>query len=142
MSNMPFMMDSADFFLLHSHENQSKLVWQNGWVEILTFSLVSRKFLAMRNITLQSLDTYYVIILFLTTYTPRLYDCSYCRPKLLIEYCKNLFTKQYRLMQTISNTIKIVFLSTASIKGSAEFCWYTMKHGLLKSYLNFPTFRN
>ena len=40
--------------LLHSHKNQSKFVWFNGWVKILTFSLVSRKFLAMRNITLYS----------------------------------------------------------------------------------------
>ena len=42
------------FFLLHSHENQPKFTWQNGWVEILMFTLVSRKFLAMRNIALYS----------------------------------------------------------------------------------------
>ena len=42
------------FFLLHSHENQPKFIWQNGWVKILMFSLVSRKFLAMRNIALYS----------------------------------------------------------------------------------------
>ena len=43
----------CDFFcLLHSHKNQSKFIWQKGWVEILMFCLVSRKFLAMRNITL------------------------------------------------------------------------------------------
>ena len=41
-------------FFLHSHENQSKFIWYNGWVDILMFSLVSRKFLAMRNITLYS----------------------------------------------------------------------------------------
>ena len=41
-------------FLLHSHENQSKFIWQNGWGEILMFSLVSRKFLGMRNIALYS----------------------------------------------------------------------------------------
>ena len=45
-----------NFFLLHSHENQSKFIWQTGWVEILTFSLVSSKFLAMRNKTLYSVD--------------------------------------------------------------------------------------
>ena len=44
------------FFLLDSHENQSKFVWYNGWVEILMFSLVSRKFLAMRNIVLYSVS--------------------------------------------------------------------------------------
>ena len=43
-----------NFFLLHSHENQSKFLWQTGWVEILTFSLVSKKFLAMCNKTLYS----------------------------------------------------------------------------------------
>ena len=42
------------FFLLHFYKNQSKFVWQNGWVEILMFSLVSRKFLGVRNITLYS----------------------------------------------------------------------------------------
>ena len=42
------------FFLLHTHENQLKFIWQNGWVEILTFSLVFRKFLAVRNIALYS----------------------------------------------------------------------------------------
>ena len=46
------------FFLLDSYENQSKFVWYNGWVKILMFSLVSRKFLAMRNITLCSVPNY------------------------------------------------------------------------------------
>ena len=41
-------------FLLHPHENQSQIVWYNGWDLILMFSLVSSKFLAMRNITLYS----------------------------------------------------------------------------------------
>ena len=40
-----FFFFKKKFFLLHSHENQSKFIWQNGWVKILTFSLVSRKFL-------------------------------------------------------------------------------------------------
>ena len=35
-------------------ENQSKFIWKNGWVEILMFSLVFRKFLAMYNNTLYS----------------------------------------------------------------------------------------
>ena len=38
----------------HKNENQSKFIGQKGWVEILMFSLVSSKFLAMRNITLYS----------------------------------------------------------------------------------------
>ena len=46
-----------DFFfvMLHSHENQSKFIWENGWVEILMFFLVSRKFLAICNIMFYSL---------------------------------------------------------------------------------------
>ena len=42
------------FFCFIFYENQSKFVWKNGWVEILRFSLVSRKFLAVRNMTLYS----------------------------------------------------------------------------------------
>ena len=51
------------FFLLHSHENKSKFVWQNGMDVMLTFSVVSRKFLAMRNITLHSVHTIFPGIL-------------------------------------------------------------------------------
>ena len=47
-----------NLFLLHPHENQSQIMWQNGWDSILMFSLVSSKFLAMRNITLYSVSTY------------------------------------------------------------------------------------
>ena len=46
---------------LHTDLNQciqgSLAKWYNGWVEILMFSLVSRKFLAMRNIALYSVGT-------------------------------------------------------------------------------------
>ena len=49
-----FFFEKKKIFLLHSHENQPKFIWQNGWVKILMFSLVSRKFLAMRNIALYS----------------------------------------------------------------------------------------
>ena len=45
-----------DFFLLHSHENRSKFLGQQGWVEILMIILVSSKFLAMRNATLYSVS--------------------------------------------------------------------------------------
>ena len=60
LKNRPFWIFFVNsfFFLLHSHENQTKFVWYNGWVEILTFSLVSRKFLAMRNIMLYMQCTY------------------------------------------------------------------------------------
>ena len=40
--------------LIFFSKNQSKFIRQNGWVEILKFSLVSIKFLAMHNITLYS----------------------------------------------------------------------------------------
>ena len=49
-----FFRKKKKIFLLHSHENQLKFIWQNGWVKILTFSLVSRKFLGVRNIVLYS----------------------------------------------------------------------------------------
>ena len=49
-----FFFEKKFFFLLHSHKNQPKFIWKNGWVEILMFSLVSRKFLAMRHIALYS----------------------------------------------------------------------------------------
>ena len=39
---------------LDPHENQLQIMWQNGWDSILMFSLVSSKFLAMRNISLYS----------------------------------------------------------------------------------------
>ena len=51
-----FFLQKKEFFLLNFFENQSKFVWQNGWVEILTFSLVSKKFLGVRNITLYSVN--------------------------------------------------------------------------------------
>ena len=57
LENQLLFVDYFDFFLLHSHENQPKFIWQNGWVKILMFSLVSRKFLAMRNIALYSVCT-------------------------------------------------------------------------------------
>ena len=57
-----------NFFFLHSYENQSKFIWQNGLVEILMFSLVSRKFLAMRNITLYSVSLLEEIFLLLNTF--------------------------------------------------------------------------
>ena len=38
--------------MLHPHEYQSQIMGQNGWD--LMFSLVSSKFLAMRNISLYS----------------------------------------------------------------------------------------
>ena len=41
-------------FLLHPHENQSKIFGQQGWVEVLMITLVSNKFLAMCIITLYS----------------------------------------------------------------------------------------
>ena len=42
IGHFEFFSPKKFFFLLYSHENQSKFVWYNGWVEILTFSLVSR----------------------------------------------------------------------------------------------------
>ena len=39
-------------FLLHPNKNQSQIMWWNGWDSILMLSLVSTKFLAMRNISL------------------------------------------------------------------------------------------
>ena len=42
------------FFLLHPHENQSQIMWQNDWDSILMFYMVSSKFLAVRNIMLYS----------------------------------------------------------------------------------------
>ena len=53
----PFHSTIQIWTYFHENEakkNKSKFVWQNVWVEILTFSLVSRKFLAMRNKTLYS----------------------------------------------------------------------------------------
>ena len=47
-----FFSKKKFFFLLHSHENQPKFIWKNGWVKILIFSLVSRKLFATLNITL------------------------------------------------------------------------------------------
>jgi hypothetical protein len=49
--------------LLHSHENQPKFIWQNGWIKIFMFSLVSRKFLAMRNIVLYSVYLFFLLVL-------------------------------------------------------------------------------
>ena len=48
--------------MLHSHENQPKFIWQNGLVEILMFSLVSRKILAMRNIALYSVHMTFIFL--------------------------------------------------------------------------------
>ena len=42
------------FFLLDPHENQSKFLGQSGWVKLLMITLVSSKFLNMRNIMLYS----------------------------------------------------------------------------------------
>ena len=58
-----FFFQKKNFFLLHSHENQSKFTWYNGWVEILMFSLVSTKFLAMRKIALYSVYAYKVTLI-------------------------------------------------------------------------------
>ena len=59
-----FFFEKKKFFLLHSHENRPKFIWLKGWVKILTFSLVSRKFLAMRNILLYSVRIYWCYITF------------------------------------------------------------------------------
>ena len=58
-----FFSKKKIFFLLHSHENQSKFIWQNEWVEILTLSLVSRKFLAMRNTVYVKIDLLIIFLL-------------------------------------------------------------------------------
>ena len=39
----------GDFFLLHLHENQSKLLGYQGWVEILMIALVYSKRVSVRN---------------------------------------------------------------------------------------------
>ena len=46
------------FFLLHPNKNQSQIMWRNGLDSILMFSLVFRKFLTMRNITLYSVTNF------------------------------------------------------------------------------------
>ena len=46
-------------FLFYPHENQPKFLGQQGWIEILMINLVSRKFLAMRNITLYSVYIFF-----------------------------------------------------------------------------------
>ena len=56
-----FFSKKKIFFLLHSHENQPKFLWKNGWGENFMFSLVSRKFLAMRNIALYSLSSWWLV---------------------------------------------------------------------------------
>ena len=50
------------FKIFFSHENQPKFICWNGWVEIFMFSLVSRKFLAMRNIALYSVICMYCLL--------------------------------------------------------------------------------
>ena len=42
------------FFLLHPHENQSKLLGYQGWVEILMITLVYSKRVSVRNDLLHS----------------------------------------------------------------------------------------
>ena len=42
------------YILPHPHENQSKFLGQQEWVEILMITLVSSKFLAMHNTMLYS----------------------------------------------------------------------------------------
>ena len=51
---LEFFFSEKNFFLLHPNKNQSQIMWWNGWDSILMFSLVSTKFLAMRNISLYS----------------------------------------------------------------------------------------
>ena len=67
--------------LLHSHENQPKLIWQNGWVKILMFSLVSRKFLAMRNIALYSVNE----------------TNQYCNISHFCRYCLELVSREWNI---------------------------------------------
>ena len=65
-----FFFEKKKKKLLHSHENQPKFIWYNGWVEIMMFSLVSRKFLAMRNIALYSVGEKFREVKFLKVFTP------------------------------------------------------------------------
>ena len=44
------------FFLLGPHENQSQILWYNGWDSTLMFSLVSSKFIARHSIMLYSVN--------------------------------------------------------------------------------------
>jgi hypothetical protein len=46
------------FFLLHSHENQSKLLGYQGWVEIFMITLVYSKRVSVRNNLLHSVNIY------------------------------------------------------------------------------------
>ena len=49
-----YFTKNTHLLLLHPHENQSQIMWQNDWDSILMFYMVSSKFLAVRNITLYS----------------------------------------------------------------------------------------
>ena len=44
------------FFALHPHENQSKLLGYQGWVEILMITLVYSKRVSVRNNLLHSVN--------------------------------------------------------------------------------------
>ena len=49
-----YFTKNTHLLLLHPHENQSQIMWQNDWDSILMFYMVSSKFLAVRNIMLYS----------------------------------------------------------------------------------------
>ena len=48
------------FFFLHPHENQSKLLGYQGWVEILMITLVYSKRVSVRNNLLHSVPYFYI----------------------------------------------------------------------------------
>ena len=56
----PIFFESAilEFVLLHPHENQSKLLGYQGWVEILKITLVYSKRVSVRNNLLHSVSKY------------------------------------------------------------------------------------
>ena len=59
---LEFFFQKKFFFLLHPNKNQSQIMWWSGWDSILMFSLVSTKFLAMRNILLYSVFRYAIFL--------------------------------------------------------------------------------
>ena len=75
------------FFLLHPHENQSRLLGYQGWIKILMITLVYSKRVSVRNNLLHSVNIKYIVVIKYLTYLVNL-ACVYRRePKFLIALC-------------------------------------------------------
>jgi len=128
-----FWIGYFKFFLLHPHENQSKLLGYQGWVEILMITLVYSKRVIVRNNLLHSVHAQCT---WHTTYTikgkslpPELQFNWNAIPNLIIN--RNHEFKIKRLQ-------KCILLQTMEFQVSLKMEWW---HGLKNDKFWNSTFR-